>query len=341
MSGADGSDRQTRAPTEADGAPPPGLAPAANRHDASGRLVWNPLTAEYVVQTAGRMWRREGAADCPFCADLTSGRVRAGTRVWARPNDFPALQPPAGECLVLIYSPDHHRTFADLTPAEVLDVIGLWRSVYDDLAARYACVMTWETSGAEIGQTQFHPHGQTYGLSVMPPTLTRELAAVERADADGAGCPFCQILVEEDDGPRIVAVTSHWLAFVPPYARFPYEVHMYPRRHIQSINELRLGPALLELAALLPRVIRAYNRVYQAPMPYMLAIHQLADERFHLHIELLPVGRAPGKLKLAASSETAWGLWLNDAMPETAAAELRVALAAVEDGDRGAVDQSS
>jgi UDPglucose--hexose-1-phosphate uridylyltransferase len=82
-----------------------------------------------------------------------------------------------------------------------------------------------------------------------------------------------------------------------------------------------------ELARMLLSVIRACNRVFEAPMPYMLALHQLADPRYHFHIELLPVGRAPGKLKLAASSEAAWGFWLNDALPEVKAAELRAAIA--------------
>jgi UDPglucose--hexose-1-phosphate uridylyltransferase len=40
----------------------------------------------------------------------------------------------------------------------------------------------------------------------------------------------------------------------------------------------------------------------------------------------LPVGRAPGKLKFAASSESAFGLWLNDAVPDVKAAELRAAM---------------
>jgi UDPglucose--hexose-1-phosphate uridylyltransferase len=75
--------------------------------------------------------------------------------------------------------------------------------------------------------------------------------------------------------------------------------------------------------------VRAYNRAFAGPMPYMLALHQLADPRFHLHVELLPVGRAPGKLKLAASSEMAFGFWLNDALPEATAAELRALYAAV------------
>jgi UDPglucose--hexose-1-phosphate uridylyltransferase len=300
----------------------------SDEEGASGRLVWNPLTGVYLVQSPSRMERREAAGDCPFCADLTSGRILPGTQVWARPNDFPAFRPPVGECLILIYSADHQRTFADLTPDEALAVVGLWQQVYEELSQRYACVMTWETCGEAIGQTQRHPHGQTFGVAVVPPVLARELASVERADADGAGCPFCQVLVEEESGPRVVASLERWLAFVPPYARYPYEVHIFPRRHISAIGALEPGgEAARELAVLLPRVVRAYNRIFGAPMPYMLGVHQLADERFHLHLELLPVGRAPGKLKLAASSEMSWGLWLNDALPEVKAAELCAALA--------------
>jgi UDPglucose--hexose-1-phosphate uridylyltransferase len=125
-----------------------------------------------------------------------------------------------------------------------------------------------------------------------------------------------------------VIAGEHWLAFVPEYARYPFQVHIAPRRHISSIVEVEGDDhAAAELARMLLAVVRAYNRVYQAPMPYMLALHQLADERFHLHVELLPVGRAPGKLKLAASSESAWGFWINDALPQEKAAELRAAIA--------------
>lgn len=296
--------------------------------EAVTRLVWNPLTREYLAQSPGRMERREGTSECPFCADLTSGRVPPGTQAWVRPNDFPALLPPVGECLVLIYSADHDRTFADLRAEEVLRVVGLWQDVYADLAPRYACVMSWETSGESIGQTQRHPHGQTYGVAVVPPVLAREMASVEDAAAAGAGCPFCRVLAEEAGAARVVAATAHWLAFVPPYARYPYEVHVYPRRHVSAIGGLtREGAEARELAELLPRLVRAYDRAFQAPMPYMLALHQLADERFHFHIELLPVGRAPGKLKLAASSEMAWGFWLNDSLPEVKAEQLRMLLA--------------
>ncbi|HET9980043.1 MAG TPA: hypothetical protein VFQ32_06355 [Ktedonobacterales bacterium] len=289
------------------------------------RLVWHPLLREYVAQTPSRMHRREDATDCPFCDDLASGRVAPGTQAWIRPNDFPALLPPLGECFILVYSADHDRAFSDLRPDEVVPVIGLWQELYARLAPRYACVMTWETSGAAIGQTQRHPHGQTYAVSEIPPLLTREMESVAQSYEAGADCPFCRILAEEEaHSARVIWSGDHWLAFVPPYARYPYETHIYARPHISDVGGLeRDGAAARELAALLPRLIRVYHQIFAGPMPYMLAVHQLADERFHLHIELLPVGRAPGKLKLAASSETAWGFWLNDALPEVAAARLR------------------
>ena len=88
-----------------------------------------------------------------------------------------------------------------------------------------------------------------------------------------------------------------------------------------------------DFAALLLQVVRGYNALSNgamAPMPYLMGIHQLADERFHLHVEILAIGRAPGKLKYAASSESIWGLWTNDSSPALKAQELREAIARIE-----------
>ena len=303
-------------------------AQAGETHPA--RLVWNPFLGEYTGQSPARMRRRELSADCAFCADLTSGRVAPESQTWIRPNDFPAFVPPTGECVILIYSQTHERTFADLTVAEVMRVVALWQRVYAELAPRYACVMTWETSGEEIGQTQRHPHGQTYAIARLPDVMTRELAAIERSEAEGRGCPFCAELREENAGPRVVHAGERWLGFVPPYARYPYQVRLTPRQHMPTVTGFPAdGEEARELSETLLRLVRAYTLAYQAPMPYMLALHQLDDPRFHFHIELLPVGRAPGKLKLAASSEMAWGFWMNDSFPEDKAAELRALLAEI------------
>ncbi len=141
-------------------------------------LVWNPILRQYLVNAPHRMNRREGVTTCPFCADIIEGRVSPETQVWLHPNDFPPLQPPIGEAYVVIYHRDHNRTFTQLTVDEVYAVTLLWRTLYRDLASRYPAVMIFENSGEAIGQTQYHPHGQAFGVSVIPPTLERELETV-------------------------------------------------------------------------------------------------------------------------------------------------------------------
>jgi UDPglucose--hexose-1-phosphate uridylyltransferase len=293
------------------------------------RIVFNPTLGVSVVQTPGRMNRQEQAADCPFCAEIAAGRWPEVEETWMRPNDFPPFSPPVGECFVLLYARAHTLSFAQFDAGQAEGVVALWQRAYRELSDRYTCVMTFENAGVAIGQTQAHPHGQTYAVSFVPPTLAQELAQAEAFHARAKGCLFCDVLAQEIGGGRLVIETPTWVGFIPSYARYPYEVHLYPRTHVANLGDLPSGGAAAsDLAASLLSVVRAYDHVFRGPMPYMLVVHQLATQRFHLHVELLPVGRAPGKLKHAASSETGFGLWLNDALPEQKAAELRDAIAA-------------
>lgn len=292
-------------------------------------LVWNPILRQYLINAPHRMNRREGTTTCPFCEDISSGRVDSQTGVWLHPNDFPPLTPPIGEAYVIIYSRDHDRTFTQLSVDEVNAVTNLWRELYNDLATRYATVMIFENSGESIGQTQFHPHGQAYGVSIIPPVLQLELETIIQDVMAGSGCTFCRVRAELLHDVYEVASNETWQAFLPPYVHYPYETHLYPRRHVANLG-LMQGEELRDLAEILLRVIRGYNALYEgaiAPMPYLLGIHQLADERFHAHVEIQAIGRAPGKLKYAASSESLWGLWTNDSLPSQKAQELREAIA--------------
>jgi UDPglucose--hexose-1-phosphate uridylyltransferase len=294
-------------------------------------LVWNPILRQYLVNAPNRMNRREGTNACPFCADITSGKVGPETQVWLHPNDFPPLLSPAGEAYVVIYNRDHNRKFTELTVDEVYAVTLLWRDLYRSLASKYAAVMIFENSGEAVGQTQHHPHGQAFGVSVIPPNLERELETVVRDEVEGRGCPFCRTREKMTSSDQQVAANGTWQAFLPPYVRYPYETHLYPQRHVANLAEM-LDHELRDLAALLLTVVQGYNALYDgamAPMPYLLGIHQLADERFHLHVEILAIERAPGKLKYAASSESIWGLWTNDSSPVKKAQELREAIAKV------------
>ena len=292
-------------------------------------LVWNPILQQYLINAPHRMHRHEGTSSCPFCEDITEGKIGPDTQVWLHANDFPPFQPPVGEAYVVIYNRDHHRTFTQLTVDEVYAVTLLWRDLYRDLSSRYPTVMIFENSGESIGQTQHHPHGQAYGISLIPPLLQREYETVLQDDHEGRGCPFCRVRAELSSSGYEVAANATWEAFLPPYVRYPYETHLYSRRHIANLGTMQ-DTELHGLAELLLQVVQGYNVLdngAMAPMPYLLGLHQLADTRFHLHVEILAIGRAPGKLKYAASSESLWGLWTNDSSPIQKAQELRAAIA--------------
>jgi UDPglucose--hexose-1-phosphate uridylyltransferase len=298
---------------------------------AETALIWNPIMRQYLINAPHRMSRREGTTICPFCEDITAGRIDSQTRVWLHPNNFPPLSPPIGESYVIIYSRDHDRTFTQLSVDEVNAVTHLWRNLYNDLATRYTTVMIFENSGESIGQTQFHPHGQAYGVSIIPPVLQLELETIIQDEVAGRGCPFCRVSAELSDEVHEVASNGTWQAFLPPFVRYPYETHLYPRRHVANLG-LMHDEELHGLAEILLRVISGYDALYNgamAPMPYLLGIHQLADERFHVHVEIQAIRRAPGKLQYAASSESLWGLWMNDSLPSQKAQELRKAIATV------------
>src|SRR5690349_11037688 len=229
------------------------------------QIAWNPILRQFVVNAPNRMNRREGTDSCPFCEDIIKGKVGPDTQVWLHPNDFPPLQPPVGEAYVVIYNRDHDRTFTELTVDEVTEVTHLWRDLYCDLASRYATVMIFENSGEAIGQTQQHPHGQAFGVSVIPPILERELETVLQDDAAGGGCPFCRVRTELEGKEYEVASNTNWQAFLPPYVRYPYETHLYPRRHVANLATTQ-DDELRDLAALLLQVVRGYNALFEGAM---------------------------------------------------------------------------
>jgi len=119
------------------------------------------------------------------------------------------------------------------------------------------------------------------------------------------------------------------IGFVPQAARWPYEVHVYPRRHVGSIAELD-GAERAELADALLRTTRAYDTHFGFSTPYVMALHQAPTDggswpQAHLHFEFYPPHRRRDRLKYLAGVELGAGTFVNDTRPEETAAHLRKA----------------
>ena len=318
-------------------------------------LRWHPLLGEWVATATHRQERTFFPADdaCPLCPTMPG---HAPTEVPAPSYDmvvfenrFPSLQrdPPApavtgsmtapvapasGACEVVLYTPQHDAALGDLSVRRIEHLVRVWRDRTRALLARddVVHVFPFENRGAAIGVTLTHPHGQIYGYPFVPPVVAREIARARAYRAEQDACLFCAVRdTERGDGRRLVAAEEGWLAYVPFFARYPYETHLISERCVPDV--LALDDAEVRgLARLLKRVLRGFDRLFDAPFPYVMALHQApkGDDPYHLHLEFYPPLRSASKLKYLAGSEAGAGMFINDTLAEEKAAELRRAVPA-------------
>jgi UDPglucose--hexose-1-phosphate uridylyltransferase len=243
-------------------------------------------------------------------------------------NRFPAYTGDQGRSEVVCYTPVHDSSLGEQTVEHIRDLIEVWRDRTYELGrlpnVRY--VYIFENRGEAIGVTLSHPHGQIYAFPFVPPTLARELAAEARHKRKTGRCLYCDVIEGERGGERTVAGDDRWIAFVPHFARWPYEVHLAPVRHRAGLADLD-GDDDESFARTLKALLQKYDRLFQKPLPYVMAMHQGPPGRrarhHHFHIEIYPPNRSRDKFKYLAGSELGAGAFILDARAEDTAAELR------------------
>lgn len=311
-------------------------------------LRWNPLLEEWVAIAAHRQERPQMPKDwCPFCPG--SGHVPDNYDVYIYPNDFPTFAEPAidvstastalyptapalGKCDVVLYHPDHNTSLPQLSVAHIEKLVQLWQKRFQELRAIAAIkyIFIFENKGEVIGVTMPHPHGQIYSFPYVPPKITVELNASEKYWQKHKSCLMCHILDNElQVQQRIVAANDSFVAFIPFFARWPYEVHIYARRHVQYITEFTAEESH-DFAAILKIVTQKYDNLFGFSFPYMMVMHQAPVDKqydyYHFHVEFYPPYRSKNKLKYLAGCEAGAGTFINDTVPEEKARELRNSL---------------
>ena len=314
---------------------------------------WNPVLGQWTITATHRQDRTflPPKEYCPLCPTKPGGMEteipRETYEVVVFDNRFPSLradpeapaiegteitpvEPSWGACDVVVYTPEHDATMGSIPLSRIRGLIEVWAHRTVVLGARDEVdyVFVFENRGEAIGVTLNHPHGQIYAYPDIPPVLALETEHARAHRDEHDRCLFCDLLQQEvSDGSRIVAETGTWVAGVPFYARWPYEVHLTPRRHVGWLHELE-EDEVEDLARLLATVVRKYDALFGFTLPYIMAVHQRPTdggdhEGFHLHFEFYPPNRTEVKLKYLAGSETGAGAFINDTLPETTAARLR------------------
>ncbi len=297
-------------------------------------LRWHPLLEEWVTVAPGRQDRtyHPPAEHCPLCP-TRPGRPETEIpepdyHITVFENRFPAYAGDQGRCEVVCYTPDHDSSLGEQSVDHIRDLIEVWRDRTAELGRlpNVKYVYVFENRGEEIGVTLSHPHGQIYAYPFVPAMIERELASEARHKRRTGRCLYCDVIEGERPGERTVARDERWIAFVPPFARWPYEVHLAPTRHRGSLMDLDEEDDV-SFAGILKSVLMKYDRLFDRPLPYVMAMHQRPPGRghaaHHFHVEFYPPNRTRDKLKYLAGSEIGAGAFILDARAEDTAAELR------------------
>ena len=314
-------------------------------------MRWNPTTAEWTVYAAGRMSRPQLPSKdaCPLCPGVlelplpyqiaifenrapSMAFIPGDVQLPDATNAFELTAPARGRCDLVVYSQNHDAKLFQMPVDEIACLVEAWRSRYAELVAfpEIKCVSIFENKGREAGMTLDHPHGQIYSFPFLPPIQLAQWNQTQRF-ANRGDSLWNRVLDQElRDVNRIIAQTEGFLAAMPFYARYPYEVHIWAKR--DGVNSLlQMTPTERgELASVLKNIATRYENLWPNSVygfPTLMMMNQLSNvdgaERYRFHIELLPLQRSPDKLKYRASVESGTGTFLNDALPETQAAELR------------------
>ena len=290
-----------------------------------------------------RPWRPRNF--CPFCPG--SEETGYGWEVLLLPNRFPMLSFDApkpknedfykkaramGQCSVIVETPKHELRDLDELPREqMVKIVRMWIKITETLKENrnVAYLAIFRNKGEEIGVSLKHPHGQLYALPYIPLKVRLKIENSRRYYKRTGECIFCRIIKEEEkNGERTIYENDNFIVFMPFFASWPFEVHIYPKRHIQYLTDLKVNE-IEDLAEVIQVTTATLNAVLDRQMPYAMMIFQAPFKGnypfYHLHIEFYPILRDNGKVKYTAGIELGTWEFTYDGIPEENARKLKEA----------------
>ncbi len=133
--------------------------------------------------------------------------------------------------------------------------------------------------------------------------------------------------MEESLGERVVASNASFVAVVPFWAVWPFEVMVLPRRHVTQLQKFS-EMERTDFASILKAVTATYDQVFDTPFPYSMGLHpapcdgeEHPEWQFHAHF-YPPLLRSASIRKFMVGYELL-GSPQRDITPESAAETLR------------------
>jgi UDPglucose--hexose-1-phosphate uridylyltransferase len=196
---------------------------------------------------------------------------------------------------VICFSPRHDLTLATMTAEEIEPVVHTWMEQFRELGGIEFInhVQIFENRGAMMGASNPHPHCQIWATSSLPVEPSKELNAQRAYGQANHRCLLCDYVgVEQRQKQRLLFENDGFVAIVPFWAVWPFEILVCSRRHTGNMNDFTSEDAR-NLSQMLHRVTSTYNRVFGVPFPYSMGFHQTPTDgaehpEWHFHAHFYP-----------------------------------------------------
>lgn len=224
----------------------------------------------------------------------------------------------------LLITADHYKNFEGLSLSKALHVFQAFRDRYlvlmNDKNISYVSI--FQNWGPAAGASIYHPHYQIIALPVVPPDVTRSLLGSRKYFKKHKTCVHCAIIKQETkDKKRIIFENSRAVAFSPFASPNPYEIAIFPKRHLPFF-ENTFDEDLEGVAEALKFALHKIRKNLKDP-DYNFFLHTSPVRQkenykhYHWHIEILP------KFSVLGGFEFGTGAMINVVEPDEAAEILR------------------
>jgi len=221
---------------------------------------------------------------------------------------------------VLIESPNHNEHPSVARVSQLVHVINAYIDRLRDFSSQpyVGHVSIFRNHGLEAGASLSHAHTQLIATPITPRNIEDELKASREIFKKKKVCAFCEIIEQEERGPRFVWKNEHFVVFAPWASVDPFEFWVFPRRHQCCLLDMSQDE-VKALAKTIRVSLGGLKTLFNDP-PYNFGFHQItcgASEHYHWHLEVYP------RLTIWAGFEKSMGMFINVVSPEDAAKHLR------------------
>jgi len=213
---------------------------------------------------------------------------------------------------------------------EIEEAVQVWSSQFAELAAapQINHVQIFENRGEMMGASNPHPHCQIWATASVPEQPARELDTQLKYLAAHGSCLLCDyVALEQSQTARIICGNEGFVAMVPFWGVWPFEVLLCSRRHLGSLPQLD-SAEIQQMSAILKQIVSTYDRVFEVPFPYSMGFHQSPCDsgehpEWHFHAHFYPPLLRSATVRKFMVGFEMLGNPQRDVTPELAAQKLR------------------